>query len=145
MWGPLSLVSTIEEILGSNSIGSGLENREYVCGDQLRYLPDNICQQKLALTSSARSGCSVRLRTKAKEFLVPLYFTIASLLGFALRKAIQLRIYKAEEGICMYEYRFFFLKSKFILQSVVIHLAECYGEGILQCLGERPSVEPLHR
>jgi hypothetical protein len=31
------------------------------------------------------------------------------------------------------------------LQSVVIHLAECYGEGILlvQCLGERPSVGPL--
>jgi hypothetical protein len=39
----------------------------------------------------------------------------------------------------------FFFKSKFILQSVVIHLAECYGEGVLQCLGERPSVGPLRR
>jgi hypothetical protein len=28
-WGPLSLVSTIEELLGSNSSGSGLERREY--------------------------------------------------------------------------------------------------------------------
>jgi hypothetical protein len=37
------------------------------------------------------------------------------------------------------------LKSQFILQSVVIHLAECYGEGVLQCLGERPSVGPLRR
>jgi hypothetical protein len=27
--GPLSLVSTIEELLGRNSSGSGLENREY--------------------------------------------------------------------------------------------------------------------
>jgi hypothetical protein len=27
--GPLSLVSTIEDLLGRNSSGSGLENREY--------------------------------------------------------------------------------------------------------------------
>jgi hypothetical protein len=29
-WGPLSLVSTIEELLGRKSSGSGLENREYI-------------------------------------------------------------------------------------------------------------------
>jgi hypothetical protein len=34
--GPLSLVSTIEELLGRNSSGSGLENREYGRGDPLR-------------------------------------------------------------------------------------------------------------
>jgi hypothetical protein len=28
-WGPLSLVSTTEELLGRNSSGSGLESREY--------------------------------------------------------------------------------------------------------------------
>jgi hypothetical protein len=39
----------------------------------------------------------------------------------------------------------FFFKSKFILQSAVIHLAECYGEEVLQCLGEEPSVGPLRR
>jgi hypothetical protein len=39
----------------------------------------------------------------------------------------------------------FFFKSQFILQSVVIHLAECYGEGVLQCLGKKPSVGPLRR
>jgi hypothetical protein len=33
--GPLSLVSTIEEILGRNSSGSDLENREYGRGDPL--------------------------------------------------------------------------------------------------------------
>jgi hypothetical protein len=32
--GPLSLVSTIEELLGSNSSGSGLESQEYGRGDQ---------------------------------------------------------------------------------------------------------------
>jgi hypothetical protein len=41
--------------------------------------------------------------------------------------------------------RLFFFKFQFILQSVVIHLAECYGEGVLQCLGERPSVGPVRR
>jgi hypothetical protein len=35
-WVPLSLVSTIEELLGRNSSGSGLENREYGHGDPLR-------------------------------------------------------------------------------------------------------------
>jgi hypothetical protein len=34
--GALSLVSTIEELLGRNSSGSGLENREYGRGDPLR-------------------------------------------------------------------------------------------------------------
>jgi hypothetical protein len=35
--GPLSLVSTTEELLGRNSSGSGLENREYGRGDPLRW------------------------------------------------------------------------------------------------------------
>jgi hypothetical protein len=34
--GPLSLVSTIEELLGRKSSGSGLEIREYGCGDPSR-------------------------------------------------------------------------------------------------------------
>jgi hypothetical protein len=48
---------------------------------------------------------------------------------------------RKEESLPKYD----FFKSQFILQSVVIHLAECYGEGVLQCLGERPSVGPLCR
>jgi hypothetical protein len=40
---------------------------------------------------------------------------------------------------------FFFLESQFILKSVVIHLAECYAEGVLQCLEEGPTVGPLRR
>jgi hypothetical protein len=35
--GPLSLVSTIEELLGRNSSGSSLENRDYSHGDPLRW------------------------------------------------------------------------------------------------------------
>jgi hypothetical protein len=34
--GPLILMSTIEELLGRNRSGSGLENREYGRGDPLR-------------------------------------------------------------------------------------------------------------
>jgi hypothetical protein len=34
--GPLSLVSTIEELLERKSSGSGLENREYGCRDPSR-------------------------------------------------------------------------------------------------------------
>jgi hypothetical protein len=34
--GPLSLVSTIEELLGRKDSGSGLENRDYGLGDPWR-------------------------------------------------------------------------------------------------------------
>jgi hypothetical protein len=35
-FGPLSLVSTIEELLERKSVGSGLENRDYCLGDPSR-------------------------------------------------------------------------------------------------------------
>jgi hypothetical protein len=57
-WGPFSLVSTIEEVLGRNSIGSGLEIREYGRGDPLRWQRD-LDPQKLALTSPTSRGRSV--------------------------------------------------------------------------------------
>jgi hypothetical protein len=70
--GSLSLVSTIEELLGRNSSGSGLENREYGRGDPLGWPRDTLYPQKLALTSPTSGGhsvCIVRLRTKVTEFL----------------------------------------------------------------------------
>jgi hypothetical protein len=39
-WGPLSLVSTIEELLERKSSGSGLDNRDYGRGDPPRLLCD---------------------------------------------------------------------------------------------------------
>jgi hypothetical protein len=57
--GPLSLVSTIEELLGRNSTGSGLENGDYgvgiYCAD---HATPSICK-KLALTSQTSGGRSV--------------------------------------------------------------------------------------
>jgi hypothetical protein len=70
--GPLSLVSTIEELLGRNSSGSGLENREYGRGDSLRWPLYALYPQKLALTSPTCGGRTVgivRLQTKTTEFL----------------------------------------------------------------------------
>jgi hypothetical protein len=71
--GPLSLVSATEELLGSNSRGSGLESREYGLG--IRHA-DHVApsiRKKLALTSLTsgdRSVGIVRLRTQAMEFLL---------------------------------------------------------------------------
>jgi hypothetical protein len=65
--GSLSVVSKIEELLGRNSSGSGLENREYGRGDPLRWPSDTLYPQKLAPTSPTSCGRSVgivRLRTK---------------------------------------------------------------------------------
>jgi hypothetical protein len=74
--GPLSLVSTTEVLLGRNSSGSGLENREYGRGDPLRWSSDTLYPQKLTLISPRRGGRSVgiiRLRTKTAEFVLFVY------------------------------------------------------------------------
>jgi hypothetical protein len=68
--GPLSLMSTIDELLERKSSGFSLENREYVHRDPLRCPRDTLYPQKLALTSSTsgdRSVGIVRSQTKATE------------------------------------------------------------------------------
>jgi hypothetical protein len=68
---PLSLVSTIEELLCRKNNGSGLENREYCRRDPPRWPRDTLYPQKLALTSQisgSRSVGIVRSRTESTEF-----------------------------------------------------------------------------
>jgi hypothetical protein len=82
--GPLSLMSTTEELLGRKRSGSGLESREYGRRDLSRWPRGALYPQKLALTSLT-SGCRsvgiVRSRTQATEF--SLYFA-SSLLLFSM-------------------------------------------------------------
>jgi hypothetical protein len=86
-WGPLSLVSTIEELLGRKNSGFGIERREYCRRGPSRSPRDTLYPQKLVLnwpTSGGRSIGIVRSRTHAMEFVVvfivsyyPLPFDIA--------------------------------------------------------------------
>jgi hypothetical protein len=57
--GPLSLLSTIEELLGRKSSGCCLETREYGRRDPSRWPRGTLYQQKLALTSPTSCGRSV--------------------------------------------------------------------------------------
>jgi hypothetical protein len=69
--GPLSLVSTTEELLRRKSSGSDLDIREYGSGDPLRWPRDTLYPQKLTLISPKSGGHSVGIvltRTKATEF-----------------------------------------------------------------------------
>jgi hypothetical protein len=69
--GPLSLVSTTEELLDRKSRGSCLENREYCRRDPSRWPRGNLHPQKLAITSPTSGGRSVgvvRSRTQTMEF-----------------------------------------------------------------------------
>jgi hypothetical protein len=73
--GPLSLVSTTDELLGRKSSGSGIENREYGRRDPSRWPRGTLFPQKFALTwltSGDRSVGIVRSRTQATEFLCKL-------------------------------------------------------------------------
>jgi hypothetical protein len=70
-WGPLSLMSTTEELL-ENSSGSGLEIQEYGCGNALRWPCDTLSPQKLQLTSLTSGSPSVGIvcsQTKATELM----------------------------------------------------------------------------
>jgi hypothetical protein len=74
--GPLSLVSTTEELLGRKSSDSGLEIREYGRRDPPRWPRGTLYPKKFALTSSTcdgRSAAIVRLLTQATEFRLLLY------------------------------------------------------------------------
>jgi hypothetical protein len=74
-WRPLSLVSTIEELLGRKSSGSCLEIQEYGHGDPFSWPCDTLYPQKLALPSPKSSGRSVGIvcpRTRAKQ----LFFSV---------------------------------------------------------------------
>jgi hypothetical protein len=69
--GPLSLVSTTEELLWRKSSGSGLENREYVRRDPSHWPRGTLYAQQLAITSPISGGRSVgivRSRTQTMEF-----------------------------------------------------------------------------
>jgi hypothetical protein len=68
--GPLSLVSTIEELLERKSSGSGLETVITAAGDPSQYATP-LYPQKLASTSPTNGGRFVgivRSRTRATEF-----------------------------------------------------------------------------
>jgi hypothetical protein len=71
--GPLSLVSTIEELLERRSSGSGLEDQEYGPRNLSRWPRGTLYPQKLPLTSptsGSRSVSIIRSRTQATEFVI---------------------------------------------------------------------------
>jgi hypothetical protein len=57
--GPLILVSTVEELLGRQISGSGLEHREYNLRDPSWWQHGSLCPQKLLPTSPTSCGLSV--------------------------------------------------------------------------------------
>jgi hypothetical protein len=70
--GPLSLVSTTEELPRRKSSVSGVENRDYGRRDPLFRSRNNLYPQELVLTSPTSGGRSVgivRSRAKATEFV----------------------------------------------------------------------------
>jgi hypothetical protein len=73
--GPLSLVSTTEELLKRKGSSSGLESRDYCCKDPQRWPLDASLSAKVGNTSppSCRSVGIVSSRTKATELSTQRY------------------------------------------------------------------------
>jgi hypothetical protein len=84
--GPLSLVSTAEELLERKSCDSNPESREYSCRDPLHWPRGTLYRQTLALTSPT-SGCRLvdivrsyeSLPTFRRKMLLALMFKIEAL------------------------------------------------------------------
>jgi hypothetical protein len=77
--GPLSLVSTIEELLERKSSGSGLAIQQYGLRDLSRWPHGTLYPQKLALTSptsGSRSVGIVRSLTQAMELVLFVCFVL---------------------------------------------------------------------
>jgi hypothetical protein len=73
--GPLSLVSTIEELLERKSSGSGQENRDYGRRNPSHRPRGTLYPQNLALTSPTsgrRSVSIIRSRTQTMDFFLNL-------------------------------------------------------------------------
>jgi hypothetical protein len=93
---PLSLVSTIEELLERKSSGSGLESREYGRKNPSRWPRGTLYPQKLALTSPTSGGRSVgmvRSLTQATEFsffIYPVPESVCSYSGKPRTKSIKI-------------------------------------------------------
>jgi hypothetical protein len=71
--GPLSLLSTSEELLGRKSSSSGMESREYGSRDPSHWTRGTLYPQTLALSSLTYGGLSVgtvHSRTQATEFFL---------------------------------------------------------------------------
>jgi hypothetical protein len=86
--GPLSLLSTTEELLGRKSNGSSLEKREYGHRDPLCWPRNTLYPQMLALTSTTSGGRSVGIvckQTKDTEF------------SFSMTWGLKARIVEPEE------------------------------------------------
>jgi hypothetical protein len=86
--GPLSLVSTTEQLVGKKSSGPGLENREYGNREPSRLLRGTLFLQKLALTLPTIGGRSVgivssRTQPTGFHYLVE-YFLVRSSLDYRL-------------------------------------------------------------
>jgi hypothetical protein len=95
--GPISLMSTTEDLLERKSSGSSLENLKYGLGDPLRSLHYTLYPQKFTLTSPTsrrRPVGIVRSRTKATEYLTCIYV----LLLYQL-KIISDRVYNIKKRI----------------------------------------------
>jgi hypothetical protein len=73
--GPLSLVSTIEELLGRKSSGSGLETREYGRRNPSSWPRGTLYPRKLALISPTSGGGSVGIVRSLTQVTKVLMFT----------------------------------------------------------------------
>jgi hypothetical protein len=127
--GALSLVSTIEELLGRKSSGSGLENRKHGHRDPWRWLRGSLYPQKLALTLPTSGGRSVVIvcsRTQATEFS---FFIVQLKIRVVLdvTSCNIINIYLRFEEMCCFHFMVLFFYAKNRASTVSSVCTKLYG------------------
>jgi hypothetical protein len=106
MGGPLSLMSTIDELLERNSSGCGLESREYGRRHSPRWPRGTLSPQSLALTSQTSSDRwvgIVRSRTKAWSLIVCVWYLTECKACMEHRAALWMdSVRELRQAVCLY-------------------------------------------
>jgi hypothetical protein len=116
--GPLSLVSTTEELLGRKSSGFGLESREYGSRDQSRWPRSTLYLQKLALTPPTSGGRRLTQYCTMDQYKTKLKFA-RGLMHNTFIKIIKFPMLGQYFGLRNTRLRFFVLTNFAVMINVI--------------------------
>jgi hypothetical protein len=144
----LSLLNTIEKLLGRKSSGSGLENRVYGHGDPLRLPRNTLYPQKLALTSLTSGGHSASFSRGLRPRSLVIYACACVFVCVCVCVDIYIYIYKfflAPPHVVSHYHSSFSLSLSLSLSAVPERLSGLVAFQTLHVYDDNASVQEISK